>query len=304
MLTRFTVFTLLRSIPSSPHFSRIRSSNLQPLYQCAMSTSSNFHLNPSIFNRTLYDRVTETWFQDLGTSGHEFHNSIVTRWFIPTPKERAAFDEVCRGSFSHALEAIGPDAFPAATAQPFVDELHRIAEQTSTENGEEAAWTALSMALLLDQMPRNIYRTNAELPLVYKHYDRMALQLSRTLLSPSSPIPRPDLHPIFRRSAAHRMWFYMPLIHSEDVSDHDLAHGIVAEFVKEVDGLDGYEGTQKFLEGYTKSAKEHREILDRFGRYPHRNGALGRQSTEEEKRFIEEGGATFGVAQEKKEAVL
>lgn len=247
--------------------------------------------------------MAETWFQDLGTSGLEFDTSIVKRWFIPTPHERAAFDEVCRGSFSHALEAIGPDAFPSATAQPFVDELHRTAEQTSTENGVEAAWTALSMALLLDQMPRNIYRTNADLPLVYKHYDRMALHLVRTLLSSSSPIPRPDLHPIFRLSAAHRMWFYMPLIHSEDVSDHDLAHGIVAEFCNEIESLGGYEGTKKFLEGYNKSAKEHREILDRFGRYPHRNGALGRQSTDEEKRFMEEGGATFGVAQEKEAAL-
>lgn len=274
------------------------------MYQHAMSTSSTFQLNPSIFNRTLYDRVAGIWFPDLGTSGQEFDMSIIKRWFIPAPDERAAFDNVCKESFSHALEAIGPDAFPAATAQPFLDELHRIAEKTGTENSEEAAWTALSMALLLDQMPRNIYRTNPGLRLVYIHYDRMALQLSRALLSPSSPIPRPDLHPLFRMSAGHRMWFYMPLIHSEDVSDHDLANDIVSELGKEVEGLDGYEGTRKFLEGFNKSAKEHRHILDRFGRYPHRNGALGRQSTEEEKRFIEEGGATFGVAQEKKDAAL
>jgi uncharacterized protein (DUF924 family) len=52
-----------------------------------------------------------------------------------------------------------------------------------------------------------------------------------------------------------------------------------------------------WLENYQKSAKDHRDILERFGRYPHRNTALGRVSTEEERRFIEDGGATFGVAQ-------
>jgi uncharacterized protein (DUF924 family) len=103
-----------------------------------------------------------------------------------------------------------------------------------------------------------------------------------------------------RLSAAHRTWLYMPLMHSEDLSAHDLADGILTEFSRELEGIDGYNGTKMWVENYQKSAKEHRDILEQFGRYPHRNTALGRTSTDEERRFIEEGGATFGVAQNQK----
>jgi uncharacterized protein (DUF924 family) len=311
MLTRFTVRAPLRFLTSSLYLSSMRSPNPHPShnfhatpYQHTISTSSTFELSPSIFNRTLYDRMIETWFPGVDTNGQEFDMSIVKRWFSATPTERVAFDTQCRNAFSHALEAIGPEKFPDATAHPFLDELRFIAEKNGNGNSAEAAWTALSMTLLLDQMPRNIYRTNSGLQLVYNHYDRMATQLARALLSSESPIPRPDLHSIFRLSAPHRMWFYMPLIHSEDVSDHDLVKAIVTEFEKEVENLEGYRGTKMILEGHIKSSREHRDILDRFGRYPHRNSALGRESTEEEKRFIDEGGATFGVAQEKKDDVL
>lgn len=300
MLTRLTVCTPLRFLTSSLYLSSIRA----PIFQRTMSTSSAFKLDPSLFNRTLYDRVISTWFPGVDTSGQELDMSVVKRWFMATPAERVAFDTQCREAFSPALEAIGPNKYPDATAHPFLDELRRIAERSGDANSEEAVWTALSMTLLLDQIPRNIYRTNSGLRFVYNHYDHMAMHLVRTLLSSESPIPRPDLHPVFRLSSPHRMWFYMPLIHSEDVADHDLVSGIVYELEKELASLEGYKGTKMFIEGYSKSASEHRDILDRFGRYPHRNGALGRESTEEEKRFLEEGGATFGVAQEKKEAAL
>ncbi|XP_014554743.1 hypothetical protein COCVIDRAFT_39349 [Bipolaris victoriae FI3] len=300
MLTRLAVRTPLRCLTSSLYLSSIRA----PVPQRTMSTSPSFKLDPSLFNRTLYDRVISKWFPGIDTSGQELDMTVVKRWFMASPAERVAFDTQCREAFSPALEAIGPDKCPDATAHPFLDELRRIAEPNGDANSEEAAWTALSMALLLDQIPRNIYRTDFGLQLVYNHYDCVAKHLVRTLLSPESPIPRPDLHPVFRLSSPHRMWFYMPLLHSEDVADHDFVDGIVYELEKEVASLEGYKGTKMFLEGYNKSAREHRDILDRFGRYPHRNGALGRESTEEEKRFLKEGGATFGVVQETKEAAF
>ncbi|EOA88738.1 uncharacterized protein SETTUDRAFT_26792 [Exserohilum turcica Et28A] len=265
-----------------------------------MSTSS-FKLDPKIFNRALYDGLVETWFAGVDTSGQEFDMSITKRWFMQTPSERAAFDSHCRAAFAHAIEAIGPREFPDATAQPFLDELQRITEKhNGDKSSEEAAWTALSMTLLLDQIPRNLYRTNDGLKLVYEHYDRMALSLVRALLSPSSsPISRPDLHPVFRLSSPHRTWFYMPFQHSEDIANHDFTDAIIAELEGEVQQLEGYNGTKMLLGGYNKAAKQHRDVLEKFGRYPHRNAALGRESTEEEKRFLQEGGATFGVVQDK-----
>ncbi|KAG9188135.1 hypothetical protein G6011_02058 [Alternaria panax] len=264
-----------------------------------MSTSA-FTLDPAIFNRTLYKKITDLWFHGVDATGQDFDMSIAKRWFAGSFEERIVFDGQCRDVCASALEAFGPDKFPEANAQPFLDEIARIAEEESkadTAIGGEAAWAALSFALLLDQMPRNLYRTEDGLRLVYMHYDRIAHLFIRNILSPSSSVARPDTHPVMHFSAAHRTWLYIPLMHSEDLSAHDLADGILAEFARELEGLDGYNGTKMWLENYQKASKEHRNILERFGRYPHRNTALGRTSTEEERRFIEEGGATFGVAQ-------
>jgi uncharacterized protein (DUF924 family) len=312
MLTRLPARTPLRFLTSSLYLSSLRPSNfrpanLQPLslpntFPRAMSTST-FVLDPAVFNKALYKRITDIWFPGVDISGKDFDMSIAKRWFAGSPEERLVLDGQCRDVCANALEAVGPENFPDANAQPFLDEIARIAEEEKEANGatgEDAAWTALSFALLLDQMPRNIYRTEEGLRLVYGHYDRMGVALVRTLLSPSSPIPRPDTHPVIRLSAAHRTWLYMPLMHSEDLSAHDLADEILAEFAHKLEDLEGYNGTKMWIENYQKAAKEHRDILERFGRYPHRNTALGRTSTEEERRFIEEGGATFGVAQNQK----
>lgn len=289
---RLAAFKLLTISPVTPVRAQSR----------AMSSTSPFTLDPAIFNNSLYTRLTDVWFPGLDTSGQSLNQETVRRWFLGSPDERAQFDGLCRDEFAHALDAISPTAFPNPDASPFVTELERVAaESKDGVQSESVAWTALSLILLLDQIPRNIYRDNAGLRKVYTHYDAMAFSLSSTLLSPSSPIPRPDTHPAFRLSAAHRLWFYMPLMHSESLAAHDQVDLILDPYRAECARLEGYEGTKSFIDGQAKAEKEHRDILERFGRYPHRNEALGRESTAEEERFLEEGGATFGVGQEKKE---
>jgi uncharacterized protein (DUF924 family) len=263
-------------------------------HRCAMST---FTLDKNVFNPTLYKQVTDVWLSGVDIQGHEMNEDVMRRWFMGTPEERLTFDSVCRDYFAHALEAIGPEKLPNPTAEPFLRQVRDIARQDEDGNGSQAAWTTLSMALLLDQMPRNIFRTNAGLVNVYTHYDKIAYALVRTLLSSASPIPRPDLHPQWCNSAAHRMWFYLPLTHSEDIEAHNMLDKIVAQFSKDTEKLEGHAATKKFLQANMNSEREHREVLNRFGRYPHRNTALGRKSTEEEERFLKEGGATFGVTQ-------
>ncbi|KAF1935253.1 DUF924-domain-containing protein [Clathrospora elynae] len=306
MLTRFAVQTPLRLLTSSLYLSSLRPSSLQ--YQRAISNST-IRLDPSIFNPTLYKNATDIWLRDVDLSGQGLAMDVAKRWFTTS----AVFDEECRNAFAHALDAIGPDKFPQASAQPFIDEIRRVAEEDDDEEGvktrgarkgkgEEAAWTALSLILLLDQIPRNIYRTDGDLHKVYTHYDRISYALALSLLY-STPVPRPDTHPLFRLSSAHRMWFILPLMHSEEVSAHNLIDEILAEYGGELERMEGYTGSKTFLERQLKAEKSHREILERFGRYPHRNSALGRQSTEEEERFFAEGGATFGVGQQKKEGI-
>jgi uncharacterized protein (DUF924 family) len=150
-------------------------------------------------------------------------------------------------------------------------------------------------------MPRNIFRTNEGLVKVYTHYDKISQAFIRALFSAKSPIPRPDQHPLWCHSTAHRMWFYMPLCHSEDVEDHKQMDGLLLDLQRDLEGQAGCAGSKQLLESQFKAEREHREIVDNFGRYPHRNGALGRDSSEEEVKFMSEGGATFGVAQKKDE---
>lgn len=258
------------------------------LYHRTMSSSTSaFTLDPNIFNQTFYKQVVATWLPGVDPRRDELDHNVLKRWFMLTGTERDDFDAICRNHFAHALEAIGPDKLLSPTAQPFLDEID------SKRDHEEAAWTALSLTILLDQIPRNLYRTELGLRKVYTHYDAMSYALCRTLLARER---RVDLEPSRRRSAAHRLWFYMPLMHSEELEAHDLLDDILHEAMKDCEGL---EASTIFVEGQIKAEKEHREILDRFGRYPHRNKALERVSTEEEVRFLEEGGATFGVGEEK-----
>jgi uncharacterized protein (DUF924 family) len=294
----FRTFFLMSSLTSIPRivYPTARHSLHLSSHRRAMST---YKLDASIFNPTLYKNLTDIWLPGVDFRGEELDVSVMKRWFAGSADERAAFDGTCRENFAHALEAIGPEQIPEPTAQPFLDEIERIRKN---EDDAQAAWAALSLALLLDQIPRNIYRTDEGLRKVYNHYDKMSYALSRTLLSSHGPIPRVDLHPQWRNSAAHRMWFYMPLMHSEDLEAHNLLDGILAEAIKEAQQLEGHQGTKTFLEKTIESEASHRAILDKFGRYPHRNGALGRTSTEEEKKFMEDGGETFGVTQEKKKS--
>lgn len=136
--------------------------------RCAMST---FTLDKNVFNPTLYREVTNLWLSDVDTQGHEMNEAVMRHWFMDTPEERLAFDGVCKDRFVRALKAIGPEELLNPTAEPFLREIRDVAQQDEGGNGSQAAWTALSMALLLDQMPRNIFRTDAGLVNVYTHYN-------------------------------------------------------------------------------------------------------------------------------------
>lgn len=291
----FRAFFFLSSLTSIPKLTTPAIRSASSLFSRRTMSTSPFKLDPAIFNASLYKNLTDVWLPGVDTSGNELDMEVAKRWFAGSPEEREAFDNICRGNFAHALEAIGPDRVTNPSAQPFLDEVERVKKG---QDDAQAAWTALSLAILLDQIPRNIYRDDAGLRKVYNHYDKMAYTFSRTLLESS---PRVDLHPQWRNSAAHRLWFYTPLMHSEDVEVHDFMDGILDEARKEAEQLENCQATKMFWGKQLESEVEHRDILNRFGRYPHRNGALGRESTEEEKRFLEEGGATFGVGQKKGE---
>jgi uncharacterized protein (DUF924 family) len=274
----------------------------------AMATSaSSFQLDHQLFNTTSYAQLRDLWFGSLDKNAETPGEAQVKKWFgAGSEDERVTFDNQCKEKARPALDSIGPRRLELPTfksyeqdledaeviAAPFVRE---VVEAKAQDEGQ-AAETLLSLVLLLDQMPRNIFRQVSELPLVYNHYDRLALALVQSSLR-----IKPDLfmHPAVARRM-YWIWSTMPLTHAEHVPTHEklleLFQETTARFPAPSDGP-----LAKFDEQWLKSFDEHMEPLKRFGRYPHRNHCLGRQSTPEEEAYLKTA-ETFGVKQDSKTA--
>ncbi len=128
----------------------------------------------------------------------------------------------------------------------------------------------LALILSLDQAPRVIFRRRAE---AFAH-DGQALALA--LAGIDAGIDR-------QLGLAERAFFYMPLQHSED--------GLVqVQSVRQYEALaSDYPEHAALAEGFLEYARDHAAIIERFGRYPHRNEVLGRESSEAERAFLENG---------------
>jgi uncharacterized protein (DUF924 family) len=147
-------------------------------------------------------------------------------------------------------------------------------------DGELAAWAdsprrRLALILLLDQMPRNLHRGSAE---AFAQDDKaLALALSGMQVGADAAL-----------SPVERMFFYMPLQHAEsrEVQDESVAafRRLVGEAPEEMRGA---------FDAGLRYAELHRQIIERFGRFPHRNRVLGRESTREEIEYLESA-ETFG----------
>lgn len=129
------------------------------------------------------------------------------------------------------------------------------------------AWTALARVVLLDQFARNMYRGT---PRMYVA-DPMARQCVELALEADQPSQVPPVC---------RTFFWMPWMHSEDLADQERCVAVFEAM--------GEEGTANL-----PYAEQHRDIIARFGRFPHRNAILGRTSTPEELAFLEEDGSSF-----------
>lgn len=254
-------------------------------------SAPSYRLNKAIWNASLYKRVREVWFGALPLGATSASAEVQDRWFGRSDEEKAAFDSVCFNEFSHALESIGPKHYPLKerSTEAFTTSL---ASELQSPNAQENSHTALSLMILLDQIPRNIYRTPETLPLVYQFYDPLALSLAKRVQMMK---PRPDLRPSIRLSNPYRMWFYLPLMHSENVEDHKLLDSILKEFSEELT-IENNDEALKEVDNFKSFELMHRSIIDQWGRYPHRNAVTGRETTKEEAKWLEEGGATFGVA--------
>ena len=141
-----------------------------------------------------------------------------------------------------------------------------LAAHEAAARGDLAAWESdaqgmLALVILLDQFPRNAFRGQAR---TYAT-DAQALALARRAIDAGFDRAVPE---------ALRRFFSVPFMHSEQLADHDRS----------------VELAQALGDDSLHWAQHHREVLRRFGRFPHRNALLGRKSTPDELRFLEEGG--------------
>ena len=152
------------------------------------------------------------------------------------------------------------DAFDADFRQRFLP-AHEAAAR-----GELSGWSStpdgnLALLILLDQFPRNAFRGTARMFAT----DADAVDVARTALV---------LAHDQQTEEALRNFFYLPFMHSEDLTDQNLAMQL----------------TLPLSENAHKFAIIHRDIIAQFGRFPHRNGVLGRSTTAEEQAFLDKGG--------------
>jgi uncharacterized protein (DUF924 family) len=141
-----------------------------------------------------------------------------------------------------------------------------IAAHEAAWRGDLAAWAddaegALALLILLDQFPRNCFRGH---PRSFES-DAKALAIARQAVEAGFDE---------KVEADLRNFFYLPFMHSEQLPDQDR----------------GVELARKLGGEALRYAILHRDIIERFGRFPHRNAVLGRATTPEEQRFLDDGG--------------
>ena len=210
-------------------------------------------------------RVREFWFGKSLTGSAPGHGEMASRalalnrraslWFESNPQLMGQQDELIRTGFQGLVERAG--------------------------RGELAGWAdsprrRLSLIILLDQFPRHIYRGTPQ-AFVYDP-EALALTLSGMQLAADGAL-----------NIIERLFFYMPLQHAEstEVQDESVSayRRLVAESPAEL---------RSTFESALEFAEEHRALIHQFGRFPHRNHLLGRDTTAEEEAYLKKSGAHFG----------
>jgi uncharacterized protein (DUF924 family) len=193
-------------------------------------------------------QVRDFWFGTLPMSAQAL-NQRLELWFpegVPHQALRER-DETIRQRFGSLVERAG--------------------------KGELASWAdsprrCLSLIILLDQFPRNIYRGTAQA----FAYDDRALELALGGMQSGAD---------GALDVVERIFFYMPLQHCEALDVQDESVAAYRQLLAEAPGE-----LREVFESSVQSAEQHRSIIKRFGRFPHRNEVLGRHSSPEEQAWL------------------
>ena len=201
-------------------------------------------------------QIREFWFGRLPLSADELQRRMQW-WFggADSPEEQRQRDAQIRIRFGPLLERAA--------------------------RGELEPWAggprrSLSLILLLDQFPRNLYRGTAR---AFAH-DEQALTLTLSGMQSGADAALDPLE---------RMFFYMPLQHAESAEVQDESVAAYRRLLAEAP-----QALRPTLQSALEYAGQHHDIVQRFGRFPHRNRVLGRASTPEELAWLRESPDRFG----------
>jgi uncharacterized protein (DUF924 family) len=147
------------------------------------------------------------------------------------------------------------------------EELHEQAAAGALDGWKEDARSCLALVIILDQFPRNMYRGD---PRSYAT-DGKAQETAEYAVDHALDRELPEFQ---------RMFLYMPFMHSEDLAHQRRSVELFRGLGEDEADADSY-------------AVRHMEIVERFGRFPHRNEVLGRPTTPEEAEFLKEPGSSF-----------
>lgn len=231
-------------------------------------------VKPSLLSqlRTSLPQVIDLWFEGVEANATSPGAAALKRWWGAgrTPEDSKQFNSRCASLFGPLLDDM--KELPAQTHAKQI--AHEMSAVTTTLDEYHRT---LGLAVLLDQMPRCILPATS--PLIYSHYDYIAQAVSLDAIAKGIDAQQNA------KSMAWRLWFYMPLEHSER---RDL-HEQLAKFTQDMkDDSPYYKQTSAF-------ALSHHDIIEKFGRYPYRNETLGRKSTPEELEWIRENGNPFAT---------
>ena len=147
--------------------------------------------------------------------------------------------------------------------------LYERAAAGELDGWREEARSCLALVICLDQFPRNMFRGDGRTHAT----DDKALETARYALERALDRELPPFQ---------RVFVYMPFMHSESVEDQRRSVELFGRLADEPGAPD-----------VTSYAAGHRDIVGRFGRFPHRNGILGRETTSEEAEFLKTEGSSF-----------
>lgn len=184
--------------------------------------------------------------------------SILHFWFASEPGSKA-------GAFRSLWFVPSPEFDRLCTARFLTS--YEDAARGRLDDWRNEPRSCLALVLLLDQFPRNIFRGTAQAFAT----DAKASELSRYAIA--AGFDR-ELSPLMQ------MFLYLPLEHSENLDDQ-------LESVRLTDALAAKNSKTREMAEVLENAVQHLEVIRRFGRFPGRNQALGRQSTPEEMDLLE-----------------